>query len=112
LAGILKHLDSTPGLGSVLKAVEEGWTGGRQPLTSNPIHLIFQQMTELSESFRTGDDFLRLGTNVFNMIGNTARACFYFLYVIEPLWARKARGLEVRQSDIDRCLLDLDSNNY
>ncbi len=91
LAGILKHGELGPL--SVLEAVKEELTGDEKPRTLDPIDLIDQQMTEFAESFRIGEDFLLLGESVFDMIGNTARACFYFLYVIAPLWARKSRGL-------------------
>jgi hypothetical protein len=111
LAGILKHPHGELDLVSVLEAVKDQLNGNQQPLTSDPIDVIIQKTTELSESFIIGEDFQLLGASVVDMIGNTARACIYIKHVIVPLWARKSRGREVRQSDIDKCLWDFDSNS-
>jgi hypothetical protein len=110
LAGILQHPRKETNLGSVLKAIEELFGQGVLSI-SDPINQISEQTTKLTQSMKTGEDFQILADRVSETIGKTTRACFYFLHVIEPLWARKSRGLEVRQSDIDKCQQEFDSKS-
>ncbi len=77
----------------------------------DPINELSKQMTKLTESKKRGEGFQELADRVSETIRKTTRACFYFLYIIEPLWARKSRGLEVRQIDIDKCQQKFDSNS-
>ena len=102
LAGILQHPREETNLGAILKTIEELLSQRDLPI-SDPIDELFKQMTKLTESMKTGEDFQELADRVSGTIGKTMRACFYFLYVIEPLWARKSRSQAVRQQDIEFC---------
>jgi hypothetical protein len=102
VAGILEHLDGPLDFLSVLVTIAELFSQRDLPI-SDPINELFKQMTKLTESMKTGEDFQELADRVSGTIGKTMRACFYFLYVIEPLWARKSRSQAVRQQDIEFC---------
>ncbi len=111
LAGILQHLDGEPQTLSVLETMDELFSQ-RVLSILDPIDELSKQMTKLTQSKKTGEDFQELADRVSRTIRKTSRACFYFLYVIEPLWARKSRGLEVRQSDIDKCQQEFASKSF
>ncbi len=93
VAGILEHLDGPLDFLSVLVTIKDLFSQRDLPI-SDPIDELFKQMTKLTESMKTGEDFHDLACRVNKMIEDTSRACFYFLHVIEPLWAQ-SRGLAV-----------------
>jgi hypothetical protein len=89
LAGILEHLSGELDVQSILQTIAELFSQRDLPI-SDPIDELFKQMTKLTESMKTGEDFHDLACRVNKMIEDISRACFYFLHVIEPLWAQSS----------------------
>jgi hypothetical protein len=101
LAAIQQKIEVNPDLRLILQTIKEDLSNQQPLMILDPVDQIWEQTTRLTESMKAGEDFVKLAGTVIRLFTSTARACSYFVHVIEPLWAQKYRGLEVTQARID-----------